>query len=352
MTRARIRGLGTAHPTFRLTRAEWRVIADRLCPAEVDRAVLARLADRSGIDTRWCAAFEAEHACFYQAGLAPGTAERVALWARAARTMSRESCARALERASTGAASVTHLVTASCTGFAAPGIDAFLIEALGLSRATQRLNIGFMGCHAAVNALAAARSIVLADRGATVLVCCAEVSSAHFHYTARLDQLIANTLFADGSAAAIVDASDSGGVAIRSTHTILLPDTANEMGWAIGDRGFEMSLGARVPDIIAREIGTWVRDALATHGLTLADISAWAIHPGGPRVIDAVLSALGLAPSAGDASRTVLREYGNMSSATLPFILDQLLRDGARGPIAGIAFGPGLVGELVVLDAS
>lgn len=358
MTHAAIRSLATAHPTFRMTRAEWLAIADRVSPAEVDRAVLARLAERSGIDTRWCAAFEAEHACFYRAGEIPGTAARMGLWSRAARAMSHDACTRALEQARIGAASVTHIVTASCTGFESPGIDAHLIGSLGLQRGVQRLNIGFMGCHAAVNALAAARSIVRSDPGATVLVCCAEVSSAHLHHTARLDQLIANTLFADGAAAAVVnacdpdDAGDAGACTIAATHTALIPDTAGEMGWVIGDRGFEMTLGARVPDAIEREIGAWVRGALAEHGLALDDIGGWAIHPGGPRVIDAVLSALALDPSAGDASRAILREYGNMSSATLLFILERMLGADTRRPLVGLAFGPGLVGEMVLLRAS
>ena len=357
MTHAEIRSLATAHPTFRMTRAEWMSIADRISPAGVDRAVLARLAERSGIDTRWCAAFEAENACFYRAGDVPGTAERMALWSRAARAMSREACTRALGQARIAAGAVTHLVTASCTGFESPGLDAHLIESLGLPRTTQRLHIGFMGCHAAVNALAAARSIVLADPRATVLVCCAEVSSAHFHHTARLDQLIANTLFADGAAAAVVAADGAAteaapGTTLHATHTMLIPDTAGEMGWTIGDRGFEMTLGARVPDAIERAIGSWVRGALAEHGLALGDIGGWAIHPGGPRVIDAVLAALALDPSAGAASRAILREHGNMSSATLLFIVERLLASGVRGPIVGLAFGPGLVGEMVLLRAS
>jgi len=357
MTHAALTAIATAHPRFRMTRAEWLAIADLISPAEVDRAVLARLADRSGIDARWCAAFEDGRSGFYRAGETPGTAERMALWSRAARAMSLEACTAALARARVDAGAVTHLVTASCTGFESPGIDAALIEALGLPRRVQRLNVGFMGCHAAVNALAAARHAVLAEPRATALVCCAEVPSAHFHHTARLDQLIANTLFADGTAAAVVRgreaaADEPATHRITATHSALIPDTAGEMRWTIGDRGFEMTLGARVPEVLEREVGAWVRGALAGHGLSIADIGGWAIHPGGPRVIDAVVAALGLDPSAGAASRAILREHGNMSSATLLFIVDRLLAERVRGPIVGLAFGPGLVGEMVLLTAS
>ena len=349
MTRVSIRALATARPTFRMTRAEWLEIAARISPPEVERGVLARLAERSGIDTRWCAAFESENACFYDRGEIPGTAQRMALWSRAARAMALESSSRALKQARVDAASVTHVVTASCTGFESPGIDAFLIESLGLGRDVQRLNIGFMGCHAAVNALAAARAIAVANPRATVLACCAEVCSAHFHHTARVDQLIANTLFADGAAAAIVTAGVDASPELTATHTTLIPHTAAEMRWTIGDRGFEMTLGAQVPDVLAREVGGWVRGALATHGLSIADVGGWAIHPGGPRVIDAVVASLGLDPRAGEPSRAVLRECGNMSSATLLFILDRLQRADVPRPWIGLAFGPGLVGEMVLV---
>lgn len=358
---AQLRSIATAHPPTRLTREDWLAIAGEISPASVDRAILARLADRSGIDARWCAVLEGGRNAFYRAGEVPGTAERMQLWLRAAKAMAVEAGTRALADAGIAPAAVTHVVTASCTGFAAPSVDAHLIESLGLARDVQRLNVGFMGCHAAVNALAAARNAVLADPRAVVLVCCTEVSSAHFHHTARLDQLIANTLFADGAGAAVVSSRAPAGGAgsraahdleIAATHSILLPDSLGEMGWTIGADGFRMSLSARVPDVLAREVGGWVRSSLARHALDTADIGGWAIHPGGPRVIDAVSAALALDTEAGAASRGVLRDQGNMSSATLLFILERMLAGGVRPPFVGLAFGPGLVGELVLLRAS
>jgi predicted naringenin-chalcone synthase len=352
-----LRSIAVTQPPERMAREEWRAIADRITPPAVDRAVLDRLAARSGIDERGCAASGAGAGFYPDPGSAPppGTAARMALWLRTARAMALDASRTALDRAGVPASRITHVITASCTGFESPGIDAHLIESLGVARSSKRLNVGFMGCHAAVNALAAARDAVLADGKAAALVCCAEVSSAHFHRSERLDQLVANTLFADGAAAAVVTGDDFAGdvgrpdPGILGTHSIIIPESADEMRWTIGDHGFEMTLGARVPDILREAVGGWVADSLRTHGLAVADVRGWAIHPGGPRVIDAVAAALGLAAEATTPSREVLRTCGNMSSATLLAILGRLGDASTPLPWAGLAFGPGLVGEMVVV---
>ncbi|MEY2795358.1 MAG: hypothetical protein RIR10_1074, partial [Planctomycetota bacterium] len=219
--------------------------------------------------------------------------------------------------------------------------------------------------------LAAARATVLANPNAVILVVLAEVSSAHFHHSTRLDQLVANTLFADGGAAMIVAAESRtpharqhARATIVDTHSTLIPHTSEEMAWHIGDRGFEMTLGANVPAILEREIRAWVERALATHGLAIHDVAGWAIHPGGPRVIDAVAAALQLPEPAVTTSRAILRDYGNMSSVTLPFIFEQLTRGAQANSsvprenddnmvehvLVGLAFGPGLAGEMIVLN--
>lgn len=350
MTDPSIRSIGTATPEERLTRDAWLAFADAIAPPEASRALLARLAERSAIDSRGAAA--ATEPPFYAGRDAPGTAARMRLWSQAARAMAERACRAALAHGEAEPATITHVVTASCTGFESPGVDAHLIERLGLPRAVARVNIGFMGCHAAVNALGVARALAATDPSARVLVCCAEVCSAHFHHDARIDRLIANTLFGDGAAAAIVDGtarSRAHAPRLAATHSLLLAGTEDEMAWTIGDHGFEMTLGARVPDILRGEVGAWAATALATHGLRVDEIGAWAIHPGGPRVIESVLESLGLAASAGDASRAILRDHGNMSSATLLFILERLMREDAPRPWVGLAFGPGLVGEMLLV---
>jgi predicted naringenin-chalcone synthase len=358
---AKLLSIATATPEGTLAREEWTRLAPRIVPDDVPRAVIERLAERSGIDVRGCAATPPGGPCFYPdadapgSGAAnPGTFERMALWRDAGFPMALRAATAAIERAGIPVTAFTHCITASCTGYESPGIDAHLVERLGLPRTCRRLNIGHMGCHAAVNALACARDAVLANPAACVLVTCTEVSSAHFHRSARMDRLVADTIFADGCASAVVAGAAHRGVGheIAAVHTVLIPETADEMRWTVGNHGFEMTLGARVPDILRMEVGPWVQQALGSQGLRTDEVGGWAIHPGGPRVIDAVCEALSLAPGSDVHSRAVLREHGNMSSATLLFILERMRAAGVPGPWVGLAFGPGLVGELVLVRPS
>lgn len=344
-----LRSIATALPDDSLDRGRWLAAADQMTPPEVDRKVLARLAERSGIDARGCSATTEGPDAFYRthADPDPGTAARMALWSKSARAMAERAARSALRESGVAPGGITHVVTASCTGFESPGVDAHLIEALGLPRGVRRVNVGFMGCHAAVNALAVARDAVRSQPGAAALVCCAEVSTAHFHRSSRLDHLVANTLFADGAAAMVV--AEGPGPRVMATHSALIPGTAHEMAWTVGDHGFSMTLGAGVPDVLLRTVGPWVDDALAKHGLRRDSVRGWAVHPGGPRVLDAVGQSLALPDESLHASRAVLRDHGNMSSATLPFILRRLMDAGTPRPWVGLAFGPGLVGEMVVV---
>jgi predicted naringenin-chalcone synthase len=353
MMRASLLGLGTAVPDRVLEQSAWVEIADRIAPPSVDRAVTERLARRSGIERRHChTADRAGEPTFYPAdarGLGPGTAVRMQRFAAAARPLASAACRQALGRSRTHADHITHVVTASCTGFEAPGPDQWLVEDLGLPATVRRTHVGFMGCHAAVNALAVATAMVQADPRARVLVCCVEICSVHLHYGDRLDRLIANTLFADGAAAAVVG-MDTDAPGLLAFDSVLLPDSRDQMGWTVGDHGFEMTLGARVPEILQTQVGPWIRSRLARHALQPSQVGGWAIHPGGPRVIEAVLNSLHLPEAAGAASRAILNDFGNMSSATLLFILDRLHREGAARPWVGMAFGPGLAGEALVVD--
>ena len=269
-----LRSIATAVPERALDRAGWLAAADRMSPPDVDRKVLARLAERSGIDSRGCSASVEGPDAFYgpPGEPDPGTAARMGLWSRSARALAERAARAAILDSGLPASAITHVVTASCTGFESPGIDAHLIESLGIHPRCRRTNVGFMGCHAAVNALACARDAVLASPGSVALVACTEISSAHFQRSTRLDRLVANTLFADGAAAAVVGAARPGDPLLAGTGSVLIPDTAGEMGWTVGDHGFEMTLGARVPDILQGAVGPWVREVLAAHGLNTAEI--------------------------------------------------------------------------------
>ena len=271
-------------------------------------------------------------------GFAPG------LFAAAARE--------ALDEAEVAASAVTHVVTVSCTGFFAPGPDYRLVRDLGLPTDAERYHLGFLGCAAAIPGLRLAARIAEADPRAVVLVVCAELCSLHIRASADPQQIVAASVFGDGAAAAVVSADPGvgrpGGLALERFATALTAEGETDMVWTIGDEGFEMTLSPEVPRIVGREILGAV-DAFLGPG---ARPDAWAVHPGGRSVLDRVEASLALEGGALDASRRVLREFGNMSSATLLFILrgwmdDAALPDGAA--IAAIAFGPGLTVESALL---
>jgi predicted naringenin-chalcone synthase len=212
-----------------------------------------------------------------------------------------------------------------------------------------------MGCHGAFNALRVADAFATADPQAVVLVVCVELCSLHFQYGRRPDAVVANSIFADGAGAVVgvgpghARAAEPERWRIIGQASRILPESADQMGWLIGDHGFEMSLSARVPDSIRRHIGSVVADGLAGAGLTPADVRSWAVHPGGPRVLTSVAEALTLASGALDASKHVLAAHGNMSSATILFIIERLMAARAATPCVALAFGPGLTAEMAVL---
>jgi predicted naringenin-chalcone synthase len=282
----------------------------------------------------------------------PTTAKRMERYAIEAPLLAAEAAANALIDSGIEPRAITHLITASCTGFFAPGLDAALINTLGLARDVKRLHVGFMGCHAAFNALAAARDAVLADPSANVLVCCVELCSLHMAYGWDPGKLVANALFADGAAAVVVGRSSknqTGDLQLRDTSSFLLPGSLDAMAWRIGDHGFEMTLLPSVPQLIRQHLRGWCENWLATHDLQLGDIAGWAIHPGGPKVLSAVAEALDLPPDALRYSRKVLAQHGNMSSATVLFIVEEMAEGIADGPIVAIGLGPGLTAEGMLL---
>ncbi|MBL8764777.1 MAG: type III polyketide synthase [Phycisphaerae bacterium] len=281
----------------------------------------------------------------------PSTAERMRAYARRSAPLSERSAGLALADAGERPGAITHLVTASCTGFAAPGWDLGLIDRLALPPDVLRTHLGFMGCHAAINALRVAEAFTRADGAARVLVCCTEVCSIHFQYDAKPDRVVANALFADGSASAVVAASAGGVARIGPSASLVLAASRSQMAWTIGDHGFEMSLGPELPETIRARAGPWLGAWLDRAGVGLAGVRAWAVHPGGPRVLAAVGEALTLPRAALAASRQVLAEHGNMSSPTVLFILDRLRREagGPALPAAMVSFGPGVAAEAMLL---
>lgn len=348
---ARILGIGTAAPAGELDAAASLRFARTLSP-ETELSRLRELYEAAGVSRRGSVLIDGDgRQDLYRedAGRGPGTAARLALYYDAACGLAAESATRALARAEMRASAVTHVVTVSCTGAQSPGVDHGLIERLGLSRDVSRAHIGFMGCHGAINGLAVASAIVRAEPGAVALVACVELCSLHYHVRGSWDQQVANAIFADGAACAVVGGGDRG-PALAGFASRVFPGTAGLMRWAVGDRGFEMGLSARVPGVLRRSVGPWMDEWLGRAGLARSGIAGWAVHPGGRDILEGVRQGLELPEASIEVSRRVLAEHGNMSSGTVLWVLDAMLGAGARGRIVVMSFGPGLSGEAALVE--
>lgn len=289
----------------------------------------------------------------------PSTAQRMQAYQQHAGPLLHCTAQRIVDRMPQETGSITHLVTVSCTGFGAPGVDYQLIESLGLKSTVERTHVGFMGCHGLINGMRVATALVQSNPQARVLVGAVELCSLHQQYSEDSDQLVASALFSDGAASLLVesdlnqDPSSSEGWEILSSLSRKLAQTSELMAWHIGNHGFQMTLSPRIPSIIESQLHEPIADWLAGEQLALSDIHSWAVHPGGPRVIDAAGRALGLEDSALQPSRDILWEYGNMSSPTVLFILDRLNPHSSSGDhVVMLAFGPGLQVEAMLLRRS
>ncbi len=329
------------------------------------KRMISAIHDRSGIETRHSACGDflpGREPELYKPGpdgipISPGTGDRNALYAKAARELAVKLARKTLDSAEGFTAQdITHVVFVSCTGFVNPGPDYHIIRELGLSNNVQRYTLGFMGCYAAFPGLRMAAQFCEADPNAVVLVMCLELCTLHLQIDERPDSLLANSLFADGAAAAIVSARKPvpgrPAFIVRDFHTTLIPSGERDMAWTIGNEGFNMVLSSYIPDIIGSNIKQMLGDALRAKGMALDDIQEWAVHPGGRAILDRVEESLGLSPDALNASREILRGYGNMSSATVLFVLKELLEsaDSERALTGAMAFGPGLTVETAVFE--
>ena len=352
MTVAHINRIGTAVPDHDV-HTGFVKFARTLLPDTKTRTVFDRMAERAGISHRYSYlragrldAGEVDADGFYQRGRFPSTAQRMALYEPQALRLACQAVA--VLGCADDYPALTHLIVASCTGFTAPGLDLQLVGALGLRPDVERTMVGFMGCSAAVPALRAAHHIVRSDPDARVLVLNVELSTLHFQETSDLEKVLSFLLFGDGAAAALVTA-EAHGIALDEFRAVVIPDSAEMITWNVGDQGFDMVLSGQVPARIMRTLKDELerpRAAGVLRGKGLDDIDLWAVHAGGRTVLDAVEAGLHLNSRALDASRAVLNDYGNMSSATVMFVLQQLQRTalpGAKG--LAMAFGPGMVAE-------
>lgn len=281
----------------------------------------------------------------------PSTGTRNTLYTQKAKELFVEAARKTIrENETISKDEITHVITVSCTGFFAPEPGFEIIQALNLSPSTQRFHLGFMGCFAAFPAMKMAKSFAESDPDATILVVCLELCTIHLQDSDATDNLISASVFADGAAGLIISNNkpNSGGFELSQFSTSIAKESEKDMAWTIGDTGFDMVLSTYVPDIIESNLSQAIQPLFEDYKLTPEKITHWAIHPGGRAILDKVEKSFSLKRHQLASPRAVLSNYGNMSSATILFVLDDLMTRTTgtdSQSVLAMAFGPGLTIE-------
>jgi predicted naringenin-chalcone synthase len=356
--------IGTASPPYQCTQPDTaELILSAVDLSAVERRLLKSVYKATGIEKRHSVL---EDYCRQPGEFSffpndkesnfPSTAERMRIYKENALNLALSAVANCLESNNTlDASHITHVITVSCTGMYAPGIDVELVQALNLHSHTKRTAIQFMGCYGAFNAIKVADSICRADSDATVLIVCVEICSIHFQKKMNLDNILANSIFADGAAAVIVQSENNQKkyLALDAFHCDLLPQANQAMTWDIADSGFDIVLSSYVPDMIESGIAEFSDRLLKQQGFDLSQIGLYAIHPGGVKILEACETALNITKKHNRFSYRVLNDFGNMSSATVLFVLrgiwDELNNKMHHQSVFSCAFGPGLTLESMLL---
>ncbi|MEM6689576.1 MAG: type III polyketide synthase [Planctomycetota bacterium] len=364
---SRIAGLGLATPAHRIGRTESVQFAvANTGVGDYRDSKMAALYRRTGIDFRGTVLVDAEdepgpdaeslrsrlrHPLDHS-DRGPSTGDRMKWYQQFAGQLASEAAVAGLTAAAVEPEAITHLVVVTCTGFASPGVDYHLMDALGLPADVQRIQVGFMGCHGAINGLRAVQGICAANPSSVVLMVCVELCSLHYQYGPQTDRIVSGALFADGAAALVAQGDDSENwqPSISGTASYRIPGTKDDMTWHVGDHGFEMTLRATVPGIIEQHLPEVLCETLGRFNLSPKDICGWAVHPGGVRIVDAVKNGMKLNDSQVEDSLEVLRQHGNMSSPTMLFVLERFIRQQIPRPWLMLGFGPGLAVELAVIE--
>lgn len=352
----------TASPPYKVSQP---IAATELKKRMAATPVAARMIDmaahHSGIDQRFLVIPDGDPNAgkkFYSNGegyVIPDTKSRMEEYERWSKTLATDAIERILNETNTDPGQIDRLITISCTGFFAPGLDQFLMDRFGFPPSVQRTNIGFMGCAASLIGLNSVFESMSAPRPATgkTLLVSVELCSLHLQTEPTRDNILANMVFADGCAAALFENHGTQhGLEILSTSSYLFPKSSQYMGWKIGNAGFEMTLSSDLPKIILNDAAPKLTELLEDHGTPAGRITHWALHPGGRAILDALQNGLQLSNEQMHPSRTVLRHFGNLSSASILFVLKEILtavnlkRDDL---VCAVAFGPGLTMETAVL---
>jgi len=346
VSRAAIAGLGIAHPQAMAQQELWDGFFNDHYSG-VARGLAKRIFANSGVVRRHAAVNPTiENITGWS------TARRMQRYLIEAMPLGKAAISDALAAASLAPEDIGLFAVCSCTGYVTPGLDILLARDLGMAPDTQRLFIGHMGCYAALPGLGTVANYVTATDRPALLLCC-ELTSLHAQPpSADAEQIVSHALFADAAVATVVVPDTGSGLHVVEVASVTDVATADHMTWDVTDLGFRMGLSARVPDVLSEHVAPLVDDLLTRNGLTRDDIDGWAVHPGGPRILDVIDQQLALPPGALDESRGVLAEHGNCSSPTVLIVLDAIMRR-PQPPrrVMMLAFGPGLTLYAVLLAA-
>jgi len=356
VTQAYINRIATAVPDDDVHGA-FVAFADQMLEDPRVQPVFRRMAARSGIRRRYSVLspnaanteFTINAHEFYTRGHFPDTAKRMTVFERFAPRLARQALDN-LRLSDDELKGIKHVIVTSCTGLYAPGLDFEIVDHLGLDTSVERTMIGFMGCYAAINGLKQARHIVRSEPDAKVLLLNLELCTLHLQETQDLEQVLSFLVFGDGCAASILSA-EATGFCMDSFRSVLIPETRGLITWRIREVGFDMLLSGKVPSEIGKALAVSGDEVLGQY--TKDDISLWGVHPGGKSVLDAVERGLGLREDALAASRQTLECFGNMSSATVMFVLARLMQQAQTGELGcAMSFGPGLTAETMLFHAA
>ncbi len=365
-----IQSIGTAVPPNKISQElHYSILESANGMSRAEKLQLRKIYSRSGIETRHSVLAEfgradsSENILFHPANHHPSlpVSGRMILFQKYAAALCREAIRNCMDNLpSVSVSDITHIVTFSCTGMSAPGIDIQLVEMVGLNRNVERTCVNFMGCYAGINALKVANHICRSVPSAVVLLAGVELCTLHYQKNEKQDQVVANALFADGAAACIVSSENmdtlNGSVklSMKDFYSEFEPAGKDEMIWSIGDFGFDLRLSSFVPDLIRENIYSMIKKLLTQARLSFSDIDFFAIHPGGIKILESCELALGISKSQNEKSYTVLRDYGNMSSVTIFFVLKNYMETfgiaDTGKKILACAFGPGLTMESMIAD--
>jgi alpha-pyrone synthase len=365
-----IQSIGTAVPPNKISQqTHYRILESANGMNRAEKLQLRKIYNGSGIDYRHSVLSEfgkddsSDNILFHPSNHHPAlpVSERMQLFESHAIELAEEAAHNCLdELPSLKPSDITHLITFSCTGMSAPGLDIQLVERLGLNRNVERTCINFMGCYAGINALKTAHHICRSQPEAIVLLAGAELCTLHYQKNDKADQVVANAIFADGAAACILsarpfdDAEEQRKLSLESFYAEFEPDGKEEMVWRIGDFGFDLRLSTYVPGLIKDSICSLIDKLFAKSNIRQEDISYYALHPGGQKILQACEDALQIMKKQNEVSYRVLREYGNMSSVTIFFVLKEYLKSFSSNDkgkkILSCAFGPGLTMESMITE--